>query len=139
MTLSYDDLMKVIRIEVPREVRREFLRQKRDYARKVDLNSLELNADLAIQMEIKKYLNKFIHETDFADEIWKYLFAKTRENDILNDLCEGFVLQYRKGKEDSIKNKEREEFLRQFASYWIRTEEERNQRKEKAIWLLQSE
>ena len=122
----------VIKRWIPKETRREFLSQLRDYTEQVRLGNIDLISDIALRMEIKKYINQYIQLGDLNDEEWEYLFTQTKERDILNDLCERYIQEV---KTDTLDDK----FMKGFRDYWNRTEEERFKRKEKAIWLLMSE
>lgn len=122
----------VIKRWIPKETRREFLNQLRDYTEQVRLGNIGLISDIALRMEIKKYINQYIQLGDLNDEEWEYLFTQTKERDILNDLCERYIKEV---KTDTLDDK----FMKGFRDYWNRTEEERFKRKEKAIWLLMSE
>lgn len=122
----------VIKRWIPKETRREFLNQLRDYTEQVRLGNIGLISDIALRMEIKKYINQYIQLGDLNDEEWEYLFTQTKERDILNDLCERYIQEV---KTDTLDDK----FMKGFRDYWNRTEEERFKRKEKAIWLLMSE
>lgn len=122
----------VIKRWIPKETRREFLSQLRDYTEQVRLGNIGLISDIALRMEIKKYINQYIQLGGLNDEEWEYLFTQTKERDILNDLCERYIQEV---KTDTLDDK----FMKGFRDYWNRTEEERFKRKEKAIWLLMSE
>lgn len=122
----------VIKRWIPKETRREFLSQLRDYTEQVRLGNICLISDIALRMEIKKYINQYIQLGDLNDEEWEYLFTQTKERDILNDLCERYIQEV---KTDTLDDK----FMKGFRDYWNRAEEERFKRKEKAIWLLMSE
>lgn len=60
----------VIKRWIPKETRREFLSQLRDYTEQVRLGNIGLISDIALRMEIKKYINQYIQEvkTDTLDD-----------------------------------------------------------------------